>query len=389
MTHPSHPAVEQMERLTHELRVHQVELETQNEELRRMQSDLAAARDRYLDLFEFAPVGYLTLDKDGVVVDCNLASARMLGMQRSALKGCRLSRFITPPDADRWYLYLRSVLQEESPQRIEIALRRGDQSGHWFGQIDSQRVTAPDQPVMLRMSVTDISGRMQADAERRIAAIDADEREVERQRVALQLHEDLGQRLSALKMDLSKLSSDPSEAGNGAQLNDMLASLDDAMSTVRRITMDLRPPMLDDLGLVAAIDWMVRDTAQRLGVPFTLSLCSEPEELGEHTRLGVYRFVQEAMTLLVHDTGGTHLHVGLRRSRDRFDLLLRARIQAWTGQVAHVLDPLGASILEYRARLLGGLLTIDEPRIHSGWIGIALSLPRVPAVSAEPSTDAS
>jgi PAS domain S-box-containing protein len=376
MPHTSDSAIQRADRLEHELHVHQVELENQNEELRRTQSDLATARDRYLDLFDFAPVGYFTLDKDGVILECNLTGAEMLGARRTMLRGASLSRFIMHPDSDRWHLYLRRVLLEEQPQRIEIALRHGDHSDPWYGQIDSQRMVAPDQAPTLRVTMTDITERMNADAERRIAAIDADEREAERKRVALQLHEDLGQRLSALKMDLSRLSPSPAETAYGERLGGLQASLDDALATVRRITMDLRPPMLDDLGLVAAIDWLVRDTARRLGVPFTLCLCSEPVALGEHNRLAVYRFVQEAVALLVHDTGGTHLHVGLRSSDGEFAILLRAITKARAEPGAHVLDPQSVSILEHRARLLGGRLMVDSPRGHSGgWVGLELSLP--------------
>lgn len=383
MHKPIQTEIERADRLAHELHVHQIELESQNEELRRMQSDLAAARDRYLDLFDFAPVGYLTLNKDGVVLECNLTSAEMLGALRSELNGSRLSRFIMPADSDRWHLYLRRVLLEEQPQRIEIALRHGHLTDPWFGEIVGQRMVAIDRPVTMRVTVTDITGRMDADAERRIAAIDADEREAERQRVALQLHEDLGQRLSALKMELSSCWPSTVEGDSSERLTGAMTALDDAMATVRRITMELRPPMLDDLGLVPAIEWLVRDTARRLGVPLTISLSAEPLELGEHSRLAVYRFVQKALALLVHHTGGSHLHVGMRSTSLEFDLLLRSRPKAQKEPGGHALDPQAVSMLEHRARLLGGRLTIDAPRDHTGWVGLELSLPLVPQEQVE------
>lgn len=384
MHNPLQPENERANRLADELHVHQIELASQNEELRRTQSDLAAARDRYLDLFDFAPVGYLTLDKDGVVLECNLTSAKMLGTRRSALNGASLSRFILPAESDRWHLYLRRVLLEELPQRIEIALRRGDQTEPWHGEIVSQRMAATDRAATMRVTVTDVTGRMEAEAERRIAAVDADERETERQWVALQLHEDLGQRLSALKMDLSSLAPATAEGDSRGRLCGAMASLDDALASLRRITRDLRPPMLDDLGLVPAIEWLVRDMARRLGVPLTISLCTEPPDLGEHTRLAVYRFVQKALALLVHHTGGSHLHVSMRSSAEEFDLLLRSRPKVQDEPGGDVLDPQSVSMLEHRARLLGGRLMIDAPRDHTGWIGLELSLPLVPHERVEP-----
>ena len=90
---PNRPcaAIDRADKLAHELHDHQIELETQNGALRRAQSDLAATRDRYLDLFDFAPVGYFTLDKDGVILECNLTGAEMLGTRRTVLKGSNLS----------------------------------------------------------------------------------------------------------------------------------------------------------------------------------------------------------------------------------------------------------------------------------------------------------
>lgn len=372
---PPSPEIKRAGTLAHELHVHQVELEMQNEELRRTQAELAAARDRYLDLFDFAPVGYFTLDKDGVILECNLTGAEMLGARRNGLKGSRLSRFIVASDGDRWHLYLRRVLLDDQPQRIEIALRHGHRADPWFGQLDSQRMTAPDRPATMRVTMTDITGRLRADAERRIAAIDADEREFERQRVALQLHEDLGQKLSALKMDLSALSPGMPEQVHRERVGCMLAALDEAMATVRRVTRDLRPPMLDDLGLTAAIEWLVRDTSQRLGLPLTLSLSPEPTELEDPTRLAVYRFVQAAVALLVHEAGGFDLHVGTRSLNGEFVLMLRSRVKARVEPGDRQQDRQALSVLEHRARLMGGRLATEVPGGHAGWIGLELSLP--------------
>ena len=96
-----------MAKMVHELRVHQIELKMQNEELRRIQEDLEEARDRYSHLYDFAPVGYLTVNEKGIVEGANLTFATLMGMERSAVVGKPFSRFIQREDQDVYYLNLQ------------------------------------------------------------------------------------------------------------------------------------------------------------------------------------------------------------------------------------------------------------------------------------------
>src|SRR4051812_3269290 len=87
---------EEIRRTVHELRVHQTELKMQNEELRRAQVELGAARERYFDLYDLAPVGYCTLNEQGLILEANLTAATLLGVPRGALARQPISRFILP-----------------------------------------------------------------------------------------------------------------------------------------------------------------------------------------------------------------------------------------------------------------------------------------------------
>ncbi len=87
----------------HELRIYQIELEMQNEELRRAQAELDAEQARYFDLYNLAPVGYVTISEQGLILETNLTAATLLGMSRSALVKQRFSRFIFKEDADIFY----------------------------------------------------------------------------------------------------------------------------------------------------------------------------------------------------------------------------------------------------------------------------------------------
>lgn len=110
--------------LIHNLQVHQIELELQNEELRRAQLELQAARDRYADLYNFAPVGYFTLDANGVIVEANLTGAALLNVTRSALIGAPLTRFVAPEDRDKYAVYHVGLGTGEAQQTTEVRLTR-------------------------------------------------------------------------------------------------------------------------------------------------------------------------------------------------------------------------------------------------------------------------
>ena len=104
-------APDQVVELLHELRVHQVELDMQNEELRRAQGALDAVRAQYFARFELAPVGYVTLGASGSIRDINLRGSMMLGLERSKLTGQPLSRFIVAEDQDAYYLHGKRLVE--------------------------------------------------------------------------------------------------------------------------------------------------------------------------------------------------------------------------------------------------------------------------------------
>ncbi len=85
---PQKNSPEDMEKLIHELQVHQVELEMQNDEVRKAQEEVEESRSRYMDLYDFAPVGYFTLDNKGVILEANLTGAELLGIERGLLLMC-------------------------------------------------------------------------------------------------------------------------------------------------------------------------------------------------------------------------------------------------------------------------------------------------------------
>jgi diguanylate cyclase (GGDEF)-like protein/PAS domain S-box-containing protein len=157
------------EEVLHELEVHQIELEMQNEELRRAQLALEESRDRYVDLYEFAPVGYLTLTGEGLISEVNLTGAALLGEERKKMLRRRFNRFVTREDMDRYHRLFVSLMQHDERQACELALQRGDGST-FHAQLDCLRVAAGEKPPVARITLTDVTERKRVEAELRIAA---------------------------------------------------------------------------------------------------------------------------------------------------------------------------------------------------------------------------
>jgi len=121
---------ERMAHLIHELQVHQIELEMQNDELRRIQGELERTRDRYSDLYDFSPVGHFTMSETEIIEEANLTISSMLGIERSALIGKSFTRFVLREDQDIFYKQRQRLLETETPRSCEIRLVRNE--GHEF-----------------------------------------------------------------------------------------------------------------------------------------------------------------------------------------------------------------------------------------------------------------
>jgi len=143
--------------LIEDLQVHQVELEMQNEELRQAQLELQEARDRYLDLYDFAPTGYMTLNEKGLIIESNLACAELLGVERSRLINSRFSAFVAPGFQDEYYLYVRGALQATGKQTCELGLKTKD-GIPLYVQLQGLAFQDPEgDSSQLRLAMTDIN----------------------------------------------------------------------------------------------------------------------------------------------------------------------------------------------------------------------------------------
>lgn len=155
--------------LLHELGVHQIELEMQNEELRLAAIALETSRAHYVDLYDFAPIGYVTLTPEGMIAEINLTGAKLLGAERKKIMRRRFAQFIADNHKDRWYRHHLRIKQQGGKQTCELRFHRADGTP-FYAHLDCLYLKVGDADPVLRIALTDITERKQAEVALHIAA---------------------------------------------------------------------------------------------------------------------------------------------------------------------------------------------------------------------------
>ena len=154
---------EEMHSLIYELQVHQIELEMQNDELRRLHDEIEESRNTYSHLYDFAPVGYFTVKKKGMIEQINLTGAALLGLDRQSLIGKPLTDFIAREDQDTFYLHHLQMLKTNGNHTCEIKMMKFDKTP-FYAQLESIAVRSEDKnDSKLRTAITDITDRKMLD----------------------------------------------------------------------------------------------------------------------------------------------------------------------------------------------------------------------------------
>jgi PAS domain S-box-containing protein len=159
---PGDKRLEEANSLIHELRVYQIELEMQNEELRLAQNELEISRSRYVDLYDFAPVGYLTLNKQGQIVDLNLTAARQLGIERGRLVNSHFQYFVFLPDKKEFLSHLNAIFDKRKRQITEVKLspKGGEQ---FYARLESIYIEGENGVGLCMTNMSDVTPRKKAE----------------------------------------------------------------------------------------------------------------------------------------------------------------------------------------------------------------------------------
>lgn len=291
---------EETREVVEKLRLQQTELESQNEELRQLQEALQASQEallaseeRYRDLYELAPMAYLTLTVDGVITGANLSAARVLLIPRDRLVGCKFSDFVTPPYQDRWYLSRRSIVSGEVFECVcELDLTRPDGRVLRAELALAREEGEGGEACEIRVALLDVSSRRRLEKARRMAAA----REVladqdDRRKLAEQLHAGIEQSLALAGMKLGALR----DAHDLSEIREIDESIRNLSRQVADFSQQLFPTALADLGIMAAAQWLTEEVERRSGATIHPPAGPEIEDVDFLIRIVLFRTLREIL----------------------------------------------------------------------------------------------
>jgi PAS domain S-box-containing protein len=360
-------ATAEMQRLLHELQVHQIQLEMQNTELEQTRDRMEVLLEKYTDLYDFAPVGYFSLDDQGRIVEVNLTGAALLGVDRSGLENRRLVRFVTPTCQAPFMAFLERVFGGSEKQLCEVALRKDDGTTFWANVHGTAALSGNGPQRWCRLAVSDITSLRQAEeAQRRMEALtvttqeltrevarrksmgealrssEAHQRQLleqsrqtqeqlrhlshgmlhaqeeERKRISRELHDDITQTLVGINVSLEAVAREATVNPRGikrkiARTQRLVAR---SVSIVHRFAQELRPTSLDDLGLIVSLHSFMKDFTKRTGIRVEFKTFAGVDKLSSTWRTVLYRVVHSALTNVAQHAQASQVSVSIQKLRD-------------------------------------------------------------------------
>jgi PAS domain S-box-containing protein len=354
-------------RLKLELGIHQFELEAQNQALRESQAAIEESRDRYSELYDFAPVGYMTLDRQGHILELNLTAAAMLGADRANIIGKPLIHWLQNNCHHTFHQHLTKVCGSNQQIMNELVLKAaGDQKRH-ISIVSRGANSGLDAMPACRSALVDITPLKEKELEltqshqqlRNLSAHLDRVREYERRHLAREIHDELGQRLTTLRFEVAMLTPgldmpNPDLSTSAAVL---LKQIDETIESVRAIASDLRPAVLD-LGLAAAVEWQVQEVRRRTGIACRLKISHDEIGLDNDRATNVFRIVQESLTNIIRHASASEIDLVLEKDEDSLNIQITDNGVGMQESALQKSRSFGIVGMRERVHLLNGSISI-------------------------------
>jgi len=277
---------------------------------------------------------------------------------------------VHPDDLPRINARVARCIAEREPYVSQFRVVWPDGSTHWIagrGEFTFDAGGVTDQPLRMRGAVVEITERKRAELELQESSQQLETlsrrlliaQETERRHIARELHDEIGQLLTVIKLDLQTVLRQPGTSALAPALKEGMESVDRVVARVRDLSLDLRPSMLDDLGLIPTLRWYVQRQMSRFGVDIALKLPPSLPRLASEIETACFRIVQEALTNIARHASATHIVVTLATPDSSIALTVHDDGQGFDVTAVHHKTLVGGGVgllgMKERAELAGGI----------------------------------
>jgi PAS domain S-box-containing protein len=334
----------------------------QNSELQESRDQAEALLEKYMDLYDFAPVGYLSVDEHGQILEVNLTAAALLGLEKSRLVGQFLSRFVVPASRLVLLAFLKKLFTGAGKQACEAALARAGGAPFWSNLHGAAASSASGPEKCCRVVISDITAlKATAAAQRRLDALAETNQELreeiirrramedslkkselhqsellakshlmqeqlrqlsrrvlkaqeeERKRISRELHDVIAQTLAGIKLRLAALTkmSRVNPASFARTVAHTQRLVEKSVDVIHQFARELRPAVLDDLGLIPALHSFMKRFTEETGVRTHLTAYAGVNKLEPASRTVFFRVAQEALTNVARHAQASQVKVSI------------------------------------------------------------------------------
>jgi PAS domain S-box-containing protein len=366
-------SVQEMEELTltelknslNELKVHQIELELQNEELRAARSETEKSKKQYQDLYDFAPVGYFSFDKEGIIRRANIFAGKILGAERENLLLRRFQNYITEGYKETFHTFLRRIFVSKERESLEVQItnKSGDvlhlqlEGNISHIDVDQCLVTATD-VTEYKKAQSIIKTSLEEKERLQIIVATQDE---ERRNISEELHNGIAQSLYALQL----LFEGNSDSIKKEAKDKILTIIENSIDEIRTLSFELMPHILEEFGLKESI-WELcnKKSSPELRILYTHT--GEMQRYNRTIEISIYRIIQEVVNNIIKHSKATKASIFTEIYKNEFRIMAMDNGIGFNySDVANNKNCTGLRTIKNRIHILNGEITI-EPAAEIG-----------------------
>ncbi|MGC8795625.1 ABC transporter substrate binding protein [Thermodesulfovibrio sp.] len=347
---------------------------------KKVEKELRLSEEKYRDLYDNAPDMYHSVDKNGIIIECNETEAKMLGYRKEEIIGKPITYFMTEESRKAQEEFFPNIGKYSFIQ-VERDFVRKDGSVFTAALNVYVEVDEKGNFVKTKTIGRDITYRKKIEEElrkskealRKLSVYLQNVREKERKEIAREIHDEMGQSLTALKLSLSWIRKRIEDEFLQEKFDETLSIVNALIKQVQNISNRLRPSLIDHLTLEDAIMWQVKEFERNTSIPCSVEISEDSVKLARNISLNIFRIFQEALTNVARHANATLVNIKMFRSNGSVLLIIKDNGMGIPEE--KIKSPESFGLMAMRERAYSINATFDIRRIPEGGTEVILSVP--------------